>query len=167
MKSKKAKVQRFERFEELEFEECDFEWSTIVDNGIQKSKNPKIQKKIEGIRLAEMQKDAEGLNNDKGEFKKFKREGKRGRGEKGWIKALKSVFMGGIFVSVGDFSPPRRSLRCYLYLLDIYERSVCTSATADFEITSQTFSFSDRYTCQPAISVPTILGTGPPVPVPK
>ena len=47
MKSKKAKI---ERFEELEFEECDFEWSTIVDNGIQKNKNPKIQKKIEGIR---------------------------------------------------------------------------------------------------------------------
>lgn len=75
MKSKKAKI---ERFEELEFEECDFEWSTIVDNGIQKNKNPKIQKKIEGIRLAEMQKDAEGLNNDKGEFKKFKRKSEGG-----------------------------------------------------------------------------------------
>lgn len=91
----------------------------------------------------------EGLDNDIGELKKFEREG---RGEKRWLKALKSVFMGGIFVGVGDFSPPRRFLRRYLYLLDIYERSVCTSATADFEITSQTFSFSNGVLVNPLLA---------------
>lgn len=120
------------------------------------SKNSKIQKRIEGIRLAKMRKVLdcgegfiEGLDNDIGELKKFEREG---RGEKRWLKALKSVFMGGIFVSVGDFSPPRRFLRRYLYLLDIYERSVCTSATADFEITSQTFSFSNGVLVNPLLA---------------
>lgn len=80
------------------------------------------------------------------------REREKRRGEKRWLKALKSVFMGGIFVSVGDFSPPRRFLRRYLYLLDIYERSVCTSATADFEITSQTFSFSNGVLVNPLLA---------------
>lgn len=116
MKSKKAKVQRFERFEELEFEECDFEWSTIVDNGIQKNKNPKIQKKIEGIRLAEMQKDAEGLNNDKGEFKKFKRE--RGReGRKRVDKSVKIGFYGRYFRQRGRlFTAPSVSPMLFIFI---------------------------------------------------
>lgn len=122
-------------------------------SGIQKFKDSKKDRRNQTCKDAESFRlrggFIEGLDNDIGELKKFEREG---RGEKRWLKALKSVFMGGIFVSVGDFSPPRRFLRRYLYLLDIYERSVCTSATADFEITSQTFSFSNGVLVNPLLA---------------
>lgn len=105
----------------------------------------------------------EGLDNDIGELKKFEREG---RGEKRWLKALKSVFMGGIFVGVGDFSPPSVSPTLFIFIghlraVGVHERH------GRFRDHVTNVLIFQRCTCQPAISVSAILGTGPPVPVPK
>ena len=67
-------------------------------------------------KLAEMQKDAEGLNNDKGEFKKFKRE--RGReGRKRVDKSVKIGFYGRYFRQRGRlFTAPSVSPMLFIFI---------------------------------------------------
>lgn len=141
-------------------------------SGIQKFKDSKKDRRNQTCKDAESFRlrggFIEGLDNDIGELKKFEREREREKeGRKTVAKSVKIGFYGRYFCWRGRlFTAPSVSPTLFIFIghlraVGVHERH------GRFRDHVTNVLIFQRCTCQPAISVSAILGTGPPVPVPK